>query len=69
VFTRRGLLSVLDYLASPLGVEGVEGLSSGRAVRMALLRYYLSRVGDAQDQTLVVQLLEAAGLGLRGGKG
>jgi hypothetical protein len=32
------------------------------------LRYYLSRVGDGQDQTLVVQLLEAAGLGPRGGK-
>jgi hypothetical protein len=66
VFTRRGLLSVLDFLASPLGI----GLDGQRSVRAALLRYYLGRTSDGQDQALVVQLLEAAGLGpRRGGTG
>jgi hypothetical protein len=65
VFSRRGLLSVLDFLAGPLGVGA--GETGSRAVRAALLRYYLGRVADTGDQTLVVQLLEAAGLGPRGG--
>ncbi len=60
VFTRRGLLSVLDYLASPLGV----GLESGDgAVRSALLRYYVGRVTAAEDRTVVARLLDAAGIG------
>jgi MoxR-like ATPase len=57
VFTRRGLLSVLEYLGSPLGGDGTRG------VRAALLRYYLGRVSDREDQALVVQLLDAAGIG------
>jgi hypothetical protein len=64
VFTRRGLLSVLDFLVSPLGVAGNPG---PRAVRAALLRYYLARVATAEDQALVVQLLDASGLGPRSG--
>jgi hypothetical protein len=60
VFTRRGLLGMLDYLASPLGVEPQGGTL---AVRLALARYYLGRIGSPEDQTLVVQLLDAHGIG------
>jgi hypothetical protein len=61
VFTRRGLLSFVEYLASPFGLGG--GVPSRRAVREALLRYYLGRVSSPVDQRTIVQLLEAAGLG------
>jgi MoxR-like ATPase len=60
VFTRRGLLSMLDFLASPLGVGPGRG---DQAVRAALLRYYLGRMTAAEDQATVVQLLDAAGIG------
>ena len=58
VFTRRGLLSVLDYLLSPLGAG-----RDPRAVRQALARYYLGRVHTPEDQGVVVHLLDASGLG------
>ena len=58
VFTRRGLLSVLDYLLSPLGAA-----RDPRAVRQALARYYLGRVHTPEDQGVVVHLLDASGLG------
>jgi hypothetical protein len=61
IFTRRGLLSFVEYLASPFGLGG--GAPSRRAVREALLRYYLGRVSSPADQRTIVQLLEAAGLG------
>jgi MoxR-like ATPase len=61
VFTRRGLLSFVEYLASPFGLGN--GAPSRRAVREALLRYYLGRVSSPADQRTIVQLLEAAGLG------
>ena len=61
VFTRRGLLSFIEYLASPFGLGG--GAPSRRAVREALLRYYRGRVSSAADQRTIVQLVEAAGLG------
>lgn len=61
VFTRRGLLSVIEYLASPFGLGG--GAPTRRALREALLRYYLGRVSSPADQRLIVQLLDAAGLG------
>jgi MoxR-like ATPase len=61
VFTRRGLLSFVEYLASPFGLGG--GVPTRRAVREALLRYYLGRVSSPPDQRTIVQLLEAAGLG------
>lgn len=63
VFTRRGLLSVLDYLLSPLGN------GEARGVRQALARYYLGRVNTTEDQGIVVHLLDAAGLGpTKGGR-
>lgn len=58
VFTRRGLLSVIEYLASPFG----GGTAAKRPLREAILRYYLGRVATPQDQRLIVQLLDAAGL-------
>ncbi len=61
IFTRRGLLSVLQYLTSPLGCNG-EPLPT-RSIREALVRYYLGRVSARDDQHLVVQLLDAAGIG------
>jgi MoxR-like ATPase len=61
VFTRRGLLSFVEYLASPFGLGG--GVPSRWAVREALLRYYLGRVSSPVDQRTIVLLLEAAGLG------
>jgi hypothetical protein len=54
-------LSFVEYLASPFGLGG--GSPSRRAVREALLRYYLGRVSSPTDQRTIVQLLEAAGLG------
>jgi hypothetical protein len=61
VFTRRGLLSFVEYLASPFGLGN--GVPTRRAVREALLRYYLGRVSSPADQRTIVQLVEAAGLG------
>lgn len=58
VFTRRGLLSVVDYLAS--AVRDGDDL---RAMRTALYRYYLARVARPEDRAVVAQLLDAAGIG------
>jgi hypothetical protein len=58
VFSRRGLLAVIEYLASNLGSE-----SSVRTMRRALARYYLGRVQPGGDQRVVAQLLDAAGIG------
>ncbi len=57
VFTRRGLLSVMDFLAN----EGGGGAT--RAMRTALYRYYIGRVSSSQDQATVCRLLDAAGIG------
>jgi hypothetical protein len=38
-------------------------MPSRRAVREAILRYYLGRVSSSVDQRVIVQLVEAAGLG------
>ncbi len=61
VFTRRGLLSILEYLASPL-CQHEEKLDA-RAVRRSLLRYYLGRLATTEDRAMVVQLLDAHGIG------
>jgi hypothetical protein len=58
VFTRRGLLSVVGYLAGSAG----QGLDVTLHLREALMRYYLNRVGE-DDRAVVVQLLDAAGIG------
>jgi MoxR-like ATPase len=58
VFSRRGLLAVIEYLASNLGSE-----SSVRTMRRALARYYVGRVQPGGDQRVVARLLDAAGIG------
>lgn len=60
VFTRRGLLSVLDYIAH---ATVVQGQSPTWAMRAALARTYIGRVGNVADQQVVLQLLDAAGIG------
>lgn len=61
VFTRRGLLSILQYLSSPLVFGGAPPTT--RVIREALIRYYIGRVSAKEDQALVIQLLDAAGIG------
>lgn len=56
VFSRRGLLSVMEYLVA-MADGGV------RAMRRALARYYLGRVTPGADQRVVARLLDAAGIG------
>lgn len=58
VFTRRGLLSVVSYLAQSVG----DGTDPTSGFREALLRYYVGRVGE-EDRKVLVQLLDAAGIG------
>lgn len=58
VFTRRGLLSVMDYLSS--AINGIDPL---RNMRSALVRYYVGRVSNPRDQSVVLRLLDAAGIG------
>ena len=59
VFTRRGLLAVMDYLGSALATDG----GGVRSMRQALARYYLGRVMPGGDQRIVARLLDAAGIG------
>jgi MoxR-like ATPase len=58
VFTRRGLLAVMEYLASAAAED-----STVRTMRRALARYYLGRVQPGADQRIVARLLDAAGIG------
>ena len=58
IFTRRGLLAVMDYLAA--SVTGPDPL---RNMRSALVRYYVGRVSSGRDQAVVLRLLDAAGIG------
>lgn len=58
IFTRRGLLAVMDYLAVRGGEE-----AEVSTLRKALVRYYLARVRPGSDRVTVAQLLDAAGIG------
>lgn len=60
IFTRRGLLSFIDFLANLLPYH--EG-DITRVLRLALYRYYLARIADPGDQMVVIQLLDAVGIG------
>jgi MoxR-like ATPase len=60
IFTRRGLLAVMDCLAGALGTA----TSSEEAMRVSLLRYYLGRVATPSDRATVARLMDAAGIGL-----
>lgn len=61
VFTRRGLLAVMDYLAATVAARA--GSDAVREMRRALARYYVGRVASSEDQQVVVRLLDAAGIG------
>ena len=63
VFTRRGLLSVMAYLAHNLRPDR-DQRDRVHDMRVALCRYYLNRVTTTQDREIVLQLLEAVGLGV-----
>jgi hypothetical protein len=58
IFTRRGLLAVMDYLAAAM--TGDDPL---RNMRSALVRYYVGKVSSGRDQAVVLRLLDAAGIG------
>jgi MoxR-like ATPase len=59
VFTRRGLLAVMDCLTGLLDI----GTAPEEAMRVALTRYYLDRVAAQDDREVVGRLLDAAGIG------
>lgn len=59
VFTRRALLSVLQYADSPLPVGSADPLAPLKA---GIERYYLARMVSAGDRASLIQLLTAAGL-------
>lgn len=61
IFTRRDLLSVIFYIAHC--DPGASPPDVGRAVRQALQRYYLARIAPGEDRDVIVQLLDAAGIG------
>jgi MoxR-like ATPase len=61
VFTRRGVLSLMEYLCSPLAEH--DGRLSVGPTRRALLRYYLGRAASSEDRDMIMQLLDAAGIG------
>ncbi len=64
VFTRRGLLALMDYLALHVTPgEGEAHAGPEGTLRRALLRYYLARVRPGSDRTTVARLLDAAGIG------
>ncbi len=58
VFTRRGLLALMDYLG-----RAMAGDSSVLNMRAALARYYVGRVASDEDRAIIVRLLDAAGIG------
>ncbi|MBU6293618.1 MAG: AAA family ATPase [Planctomycetes bacterium] len=61
VFTRRSLLSVLDFVCRV--VRPAAGTPAGAALRQAAVRYYADRVGADDDRQVLLRLLEASGLG------
>jgi MoxR-like ATPase len=68
VFTRRGLLSVMDYLLARLNQGDAKDQSTQIDMKLALNRYYLSRCTNGADQNIVMQLLNASGIGLHSWK-
>lgn len=61
VFTRRGLLRVMDYIEGVVALQGVD--DPGRRMREALLRYYVGRMRTAADRAMIARLMDAAGIG------
>jgi len=65
VFTRRGLIALLDHLASP--AHAGRELDCEHLRQEALQRYFLARFSCEEELTVVRQLLQASGLNLVGG--
>ncbi len=61
VFTRRSLLGLMEFLGRSMGL--LSESSPTRAMRAALMRYYIARLSSDDDRTTVLQLLDAAGIG------
>ena len=61
VFTRRGLLSFLDYTEHRLKTSRHQNVHA--VLREGLERYYLNRMNNDKDKQVVFQLLDATGIG------
>lgn len=62
VFTRRSLLGLLEYLQREAPRDEA-GEPLARVLRLGLMRYYVQRVTPGEDRKLMLQLLDAAGIG------
>lgn len=60
VFTRRGLIAILDHLASP--AHAGRGMSVQTLRQEAVQRYFLARFDGEEEVSVVQQLLQASGL-------
>ena len=65
VFTRRGLIALLDHLASP--AHAGRDMDCDHLRQEALQRYFLARFSCEEELTVVRQLIQAAGLTMVGG--
>ncbi|MCG8050153.1 MAG: AAA family ATPase [Candidatus Thiodiazotropha endolucinida] len=61
VFTRRGMLSFLDFINKMLTESDCD--DPYEPVRQGLLRYYAGRMTTEEDRRTLVQLLDAVGIG------
>lgn len=61
IFTRRSLLGLMEFLGRAVGL--LSESNPTRAMRAALMRYYIARLSSDDDRTTVLQLLDAAGIG------
>ncbi|MEW8322453.1 MAG: AAA family ATPase [Candidatus Thiodiazotropha taylori] len=61
VFTRRGMLSFLDFINKMLTKSDTN--DPYEPVRQGLLRYYAGRMTTEEDRRTLVQLLDAVGIG------
>lgn len=64
IFTRRGLIGAIRFIASDLHPERS---TRGRSfdMRASLCRYYVNRVSTPEDRVILFNLLDAVGLGLK----
>jgi len=60
VFTRRGLIALLDHLASP--AHAGRGMDHDQLRQEGIHRYFLARFSCEEETTVVRQLLQASGL-------
>ena len=58
----------MDYLLNRLHQGDAKEQHTQMDMKLALTRYYLSRCTNGADQNIVMQLLNAAGIGLHSWK-